>query len=73
LERLKLWPDNAKQLAQAADDFEALAEQVTARRPGHLALEDQAERDHYVSESRRLRRAADAATRRAGDLLRAER
>jgi tetratricopeptide (TPR) repeat protein len=73
LERLKLWPDNAKQLAQAADDFEALAEQVTARGRGHLALEDQAERDHYVSESRRLRRAADAATRRAGDLLRAER
>jgi tetratricopeptide (TPR) repeat protein len=73
LERSRLWSDNAQQLAQAAEDFDALAERVTARSRGHLSREDQAERDHYLAESRRVRQAAEAATRRAGHDLRVER
>jgi len=73
LGQIRLSPNDKQQLAKSADDFAALAEQVTARARGPLAREDQAERDHYLSESRRLRHAADAATRRAGHDLRAER
>ncbi|HEV3298090.1 MAG TPA: serine/threonine-protein kinase [Planctomycetaceae bacterium] len=70
---IKFSPNNSQQLAKFADDFAALAEQVTIRARAHLAREDQAERDHYLSESRRLRHAANAATRRAGHGVRAER
>jgi hypothetical protein len=73
LERTRLWPGNAKQVAQAAEDFETLAERVTARSRGHLTREDQTERDHYLAESRRVRRAAEAASRRAEHDLRVER
>ncbi len=65
LARIGLSPNSSQQLVKSADDFAALAEQVTARTRGHLGREDQAEREHYLSESRRLRHAADAATRRA--------
>jgi hypothetical protein len=64
LARSSLLPTNALELAKSADDFAALAEKVTVRARGHLGREDQAERNHYLSESRRLRHAADAATRR---------
>jgi hypothetical protein len=72
-ERTKLWPDNAKQLAKSADDFAVLAQRVTARARGPLSREDQAERDHDLAESRRVRQAAEAASGRADHDLRAER
>jgi tetratricopeptide (TPR) repeat protein len=65
LKRTSLWPDKAAQLAKSADDFMSLAEQVSARSHGTLSSRDQAERDHYLAESARLRRAADAASQRA--------
>jgi tRNA A-37 threonylcarbamoyl transferase component Bud32/tetratricopeptide (TPR) repeat protein len=73
LERTRLWPDNGNQLAKSADDFSSLAEQVTARTCGHLSPENQAERDRYLTESRRIRQAAEAASRRAGHDLSAQR
>jgi tetratricopeptide (TPR) repeat protein len=73
LERTKLWPDDAEQLTKTADDFDGLAERVATRSRGHLSREDQAERDHYLAESRRIRQAAEAATRRAGHDLRVQR
>jgi hypothetical protein len=72
-ERAKLWPGDGKQLTQAAEDFETLAERVTAGSRRSVSPVDQAERDHYRAESRRLRRAAEAATRRADPNLRVER
>jgi tetratricopeptide (TPR) repeat protein len=73
LERTKLWPNNPEQLAMTAEDFSGLAKRVTARSQGHLSHEDEAERDHYLAESRRLRVAAEAATHREGHDLRVER
>jgi serine/threonine protein kinase len=73
LERTRLWPDNAKQLGKSADDFAALAQRVTARDRGHLSHEDQAERDRYLAESRRIRQAAEAARRQLHPELRVER
>jgi serine/threonine protein kinase len=72
-ERSKLWPGDAKQLVQSAEDFETLAEQVTAGSHGHASPEDQAERDKYLAESQRIRQAAKAASRRLGADLRVER
>jgi tetratricopeptide (TPR) repeat protein len=66
-ERTKLWPGDGKQLAQGAQDFEALAERVTAGSHGHVSPEDQAERDKYLAESQRIRQSVKAASRRADD------
>jgi tetratricopeptide (TPR) repeat protein len=65
LNRTSLWPDKAAQLAKSADDFTSLAEQVAARSHGPLSKQDQSQRDHYLAESARLRRADEAATQRA--------
>jgi hypothetical protein len=46
---------------------------VTARARGPLSREDQAEHDHYLAESRCVRQAAEAASRRVGHDSRAER
>jgi tetratricopeptide (TPR) repeat protein len=59
-ERTRLWPTDATQQAQSAEDFETLAEQVATRNGGHLSREDRAERDDYLAESRRLRPSAKA-------------
>jgi tetratricopeptide (TPR) repeat protein len=72
-ERTKLWPDIAEQLTRTAEDFASLAERVKARSRGHLSHEDQVEHNHYLAESRRLRRAAEAAAHREGHDLRVER
>jgi hypothetical protein len=64
LERDKLSPHEANKLAQSAEDFETLADRVSARAHGRLTRQDQAERDRYVAESRRLREAAKAIPRR---------
>jgi tetratricopeptide (TPR) repeat protein len=73
LDRTKLWPDDAGQLAKTAEDFDGLAKRVTARNGGQLSSDDQAERDRYLAESRRFRQAAGAATGRVGHDLRVER
>jgi serine/threonine protein kinase len=73
LARTRLWPDSTQQLFKSADDFAALAERVTARSRGPLSRDDQAERDHYLSESRRVRQAAEAASQRVGHDLRVQR
>jgi hypothetical protein len=73
LAETKLSPNDARQLAKSADNFTALAEQVSVRAHGHLSTADQREHDHYLSESRRLRHAADAAARESGHDLRVER
>jgi hypothetical protein len=74
LQRSRLWPANATQLTKSAEDFDALAAQVTARTRGQLSAEDQAEQGRYRAESRRMRQAAaDAASRRSHPDLRVER
>jgi tetratricopeptide (TPR) repeat protein len=74
LERTRLWPGDAKQQAQSAEDFETLAEQVATRRKGQLSIEDRAERDRYLAKSRKFRQAAEEARRRMPhDDLRVER
>lgn len=74
LARTKLWPNNARQLTQSADDFESLAEDTTAGGKGHLSQKDRAQRDGYLASSRRLRQAAEEASRRPPhDDLRVER
>jgi tetratricopeptide (TPR) repeat protein len=73
LERTKLWPDNANQLIKTSEELNDLAGQVTSRGRGHLSVEDQAERDRYLAESRRVRQAAETAKRRAGHDLRVQR
>ncbi len=71
--RSALWPNNTQQLAKSADDFDALAKQVAARARGRLSAQDQAERDHYLSESKRLRQAAKVTAERTVRELSAER
>jgi tetratricopeptide (TPR) repeat protein len=73
LERVKLWPNDTNRLAQTAEAFGSLAQQVSARDRGHLSRGDQAEHDRYLTESRRFRKAAEAATGRAGHYVRVER
>jgi tetratricopeptide (TPR) repeat protein len=73
LERTKLWPDDPAQLGKSADDFNALAAQVTARDPGHLSRKNQAERDHYLAESLRIRAMSKALPSQTRDSLRVER
>jgi len=69
LARTELWPNNTQELAKSADDFDALAKQVTTRARGRLSAEDQAERDRYRTESRRLRQAVETVRRGAGQDL----
>jgi tetratricopeptide (TPR) repeat protein len=73
VERTKLWPGDVKQLVKAADDFNTLAGQVTARSQGHLSAEDQAERARYLAECRRMQQAAEEATHSAPEDLRVQR
>jgi tetratricopeptide (TPR) repeat protein len=73
LARTRLWPDSTQQLIKSADDFASLAEQVTVRARGHLSAEDRAEQDRYLAEGRRVRQAADAASRPASKNLSAQR
>jgi tetratricopeptide (TPR) repeat protein len=55
-EREKLWPGNADELLEVARDFEKLAAAVGPER-GPLSAEEQAERQQYLAESERARRA----------------
>jgi tetratricopeptide (TPR) repeat protein len=55
LSRTKLWPNDAQQQAQSAEDFQTLAKEVTARAHGPLSRQDQAEREHYLAEAKRIR------------------
>jgi hypothetical protein len=74
LERTNLWPNNARQLTQSAEDFESLAEDITAGGKGQPSAKDRAQRDRYLATSRRFRQAAEEASRRPPhDDLRVER
>jgi tetratricopeptide (TPR) repeat protein len=66
LQREKLWPDDAAELTKIANDFEGLAGWVDIRAKGQLTPQQQAEKGHYLAESKRIR---DAAKRKgvAGD------
>jgi tetratricopeptide (TPR) repeat protein len=59
LEREKLWSDDTVELRKTADSFEGLAGWVTVRAKGQLTPPQQAERSHYLAESKRLRDAAN--------------
>jgi tetratricopeptide (TPR) repeat protein len=67
-EREKLWPGDAAELAEAARDFAALANAVGPE-TGPPTSDEQAERQHYLGESTRLKRSAEEAERRAGRKL----
>jgi tetratricopeptide (TPR) repeat protein len=73
LEQIRLSPHDAHQLVKSADEFDTLGTLVTTRTHGHLSGSDQAEREHYLAESRRIRKAAEAATPPAGHNLRVQR
>jgi tetratricopeptide (TPR) repeat protein len=64
LEQEKLWADNAEQLLKVSDNFRGLAGEV-----GHgkdrLSPEEQTERQGYLDQSERIKRAAEAVRRRA--------
>ena len=60
LERTQLWPGDAIQLAQSAEDFGTLADQLAARDGGHVSRDNKGEYDHYVAERQRLRAASKA-------------
>ncbi|HEV3119154.1 MAG TPA: serine/threonine-protein kinase, partial [Gemmataceae bacterium] len=59
LDREKLWLDNAEELMEVARDFQGLAEKMTEPRQ-QLSSAQERERQHYLAESARLSRAADA-------------
>jgi tetratricopeptide (TPR) repeat protein len=54
----KLWPDDTEALLEVARDFEKLAEAVGESRK-QLTSEEKAERQRYLAESERARRAAE--------------
>jgi eukaryotic-like serine/threonine-protein kinase len=64
LQREKLWPDDAAELTKIANDFEGLAGCVDIRAKGQLTRQQQAEKGHYLAESKRVR---DAAKRKGVD------
>jgi hypothetical protein len=57
LEREKLWPNNPEELLDVSRDFQQLAEAVGKGRD-RLSAEEQAERQSYLAQSERARRAA---------------
>jgi tRNA A-37 threonylcarbamoyl transferase component Bud32 len=61
LEREKLWPDDAAELTKIANDFKELAGWVDIRAKGQLTSQQQAEKNHYLAESKRV---LDAAKRK---------
>jgi serine/threonine protein kinase/tetratricopeptide (TPR) repeat protein len=61
-EREKLWPNNAEELMEVGRDFEKLAQEVAKGRQ-QLSPPEQAERQHYLQESARLKQAAQAVLR----------
>jgi serine/threonine protein kinase len=74
LERIKLWPGDPKRSAQAAEDFQTLAEHVATRSKDQLSAEDRAERDRYLTQCRKFRQAAEEIIRHSPhDNLRVER
>jgi hypothetical protein len=60
LEREKVWPGDAKGLLEVSSDFGKLAEAV-GKDPEKLSPQERAERDRYLAESERVRKAAEAA------------
>jgi tRNA A-37 threonylcarbamoyl transferase component Bud32/tetratricopeptide (TPR) repeat protein len=58
LEQEKLWSDAAAELTKTANDFEGLAAWVTVGAKGQLSPQQQAEKNHYLAESKRIRDAA---------------
>jgi len=64
LEREKLWCDDAAELTKIADDFNELADLVDVRAEGQLSPQQQAEKSHYLAESKRVRRVVAAMTQR---------
>jgi serine/threonine protein kinase len=66
LAREKLWPDDTKELMTVADDLRELAQEMTRDRQP-LSPKEQADQQRYLVESQRVRRLAEAATRRVGN------
>jgi tetratricopeptide (TPR) repeat protein len=64
LEQEKLWPDNAKELAEVSEDFRKLAE-VVGHDKARLSPEELAEQQGYLAQSDRLKHAAEAVSQRA--------
>jgi tetratricopeptide (TPR) repeat protein len=58
LEQEKLWPENSEELMGVSGEFRKLAESVGQSRE-RLSPEEQAERQRYLAESERIRRAAE--------------
>jgi tetratricopeptide (TPR) repeat protein len=67
LEREKLWPDEPAELRKVALDFEKLAKEVAGGRD-LLSPEEQRERQGYLDQSERTKRAAEGVARRAGGI-----
>jgi len=70
LEREKLWPEDSDRLMGLSRDLKELAAEM-ARAPKGLSAEEQSARQHYLAESERTGQAAEAATRRRKQSLKA--
>jgi tetratricopeptide (TPR) repeat protein len=66
-ERELLWPADPKRLMEVSDGFRELAEKMTRAQTKTLSANEEKQRGHYVSESDRIKQAADAVVRRAGN------
>jgi len=64
LEREKLWPEDAKELHQVAEDFLDMAQRL-AQKKERLSADEAAEQQRYREHGERIRLAAEDAARRA--------
>jgi hypothetical protein len=71
-EREKLWPNDAAQLQDVANDFRSLALWLVTRARGNLSPEQEAQRKRYVAESDRVQQAAKTAASHAEKMSQAD-
>jgi serine/threonine protein kinase/tetratricopeptide (TPR) repeat protein len=64
-EREKLWPDDAKKLTDTAKDFRELAEKMIRGRK-QLSANEETQRQRYLAENQRAKRAAEVLAKRGG-------
>jgi hypothetical protein len=72
-EREKLWPNDAAQLQDVANDFRSLALWLVTRARGNLSPEQEAQRKRYVAQSDRIQQAAKTAASHAEKISKADR
>jgi tetratricopeptide (TPR) repeat protein len=62
-----LWPGDRQRLMDVSNGFRELAERMTRAHTKTLSANEEKQRRHYLSESDRIKQAADAVVRRVGN------